>query len=253
MKKLLVITLVYAMMLSVSVLAAEVEEVSFLGLRLGEATIDEAIAALVNAGHLRTEIEMENDAYLFSSFEYRFDDEDKRFALGGCDLGGVTVKSQTLVSIAGHTTYSTSLDFIYSLENGLIIKDYPKLLQGSYTFYPEETKQVFDDLASKLDIKYGPSKSYRDQIKFNDEEYLWIEEMKVWEQPGGTAIVLKTRWYTRDGTTPVNTDYFSGVDLVYTRFDVREKLDTLSAYYENLALEAEQQRIEENKDNTDGL
>lgn len=252
MNKILVVLVILVFLFSAaSAVASENEEITFLGLRLGESTPEEGIEALLNAGHLRADLNFKEDAYLFTPFEYSFDNEDSRFALGASDMAGYVVKSDTPVSIAGHVTSSTELQFIYSLENNTIIKENPKLVRGEYIFYPEEPKQVFDDLAAKLSMKYNNPKSYMSSFKY--ENQLRITEMKVWDRPNNTAAILEVEWFSQDGINPINTDYVLLVELRYAKTDVFAQLEQISEHYKDLKLEAETKQIEENLNNTDGL
>lgn len=228
-------------------------EATFLGLQFGVATPEDGMKALVEAGYLPGGIEEEADVYLFTPVDTTFEDKDKRFVFNGADKSGIELSSSEDHAVAGHTAIDTTLSFIYGFEDGVVVKDRPTLFEARYLFYPEETKQLFDDLLEKLNKVYGKSEVYTDKYKFSDEPYYWIEELAFWGMANDTGIFLQTRWYSEDGIIPVVTDYVSLLEIVYGRTNTYDQLQQISDFYNQQEFEAEQKRIEENKDNTEGL
>ena len=228
-------------------------EATFLGLQFGVATPEDGMKALVKAGYLPGSIEEEADVYLFTPVDTTFEDKDKRFVFNGADKAGIELSSSEDHTVAGHTAIDTTLSFIYGFENGAVVKESPVLFEARYTFYPKETKQLFDDLLVKLNQVYGKSEVYTETHKFTDEPYFWIEEMAFWGKANNTGIVLETRWFSKDGISPAVVDYIEFVEIIYGRTDTYNQLQQMSDYYKQQETEAEQKRIEENKDNKDGL
>ena len=218
-------------------------EATFLGLQFGVATPEDGMKALVKAGYLPGSIEEKADAYLFTLVDTTFEDKDKRFVFNGADKAGIELSSSEDHTVAGHTAVSTTLSFIYSFEDGVVVKERPSLFEARYTFYPEEPKQLFDDLLAKLNELYGESEVYTDTYKFSDDLYFSIEEMAFWGKANDTGIVLETRWHSKDGISPAIVDYVELVDIIYGRTDTYNQLQHMSDYYKQQETEAEQKQI----------
>lgn len=255
MKRLSLVLLIAIMLATVFSLSAFAydEEITFLGLRFNESSIEDAINAMMEKGYARYSINEKSPVWTLFS-----EDESEIYAYTDTWDGGIELEfsasGASPVFVAGHKVSYPSLYFLYDVKDGVVDRSKVNFVKASYRFYTEDQFAVFDDLLEKLSTIYGEPNIYVHTQKFINA----MNEMHTvasWYGPNDTAIVLSKEWRTLDGVTKEKTDYIGDdtVNLRYGVLNTSESIDTIEAENQAMKLEAEQQRIQENKENKDGL
>lgn len=256
MKKLLAMFLAFFLVVPTTSYAFD-DEVTFLGMRFGQATPEQAVEALVSNGYKYGNIRVEADTSIWTLYS---DDESAvyPYADTGSNPGGIGIDYYfgrgSEIKVAGHPIFSQDLYFLYDVVDGQINKDKATFVKASYRFQSLEQHALYNDLLSKLTKLYGEPELYEHKQEYINSNTKIIS-VATWKGLNDTAIVLSMEWRTVDGAIKIPTDYIGDdwVNLKYGLIDTSEKMIEIKAIYDKLALEAEKQRIEDNKDDTGGL
>lgn len=146
----------------------------------------------------------------------------------------------TFGTVAGHKVIAMKLQFIYDIQDGVVIadKDCAKLVSGKYTFSGENSKATYDDLIDKLIWLYGkPSMEY---LEKPGEKYR--EGHVLWEGGNDTGVCLYVRYQPDDET------HLGDLILEYGKTDIADDLEYINEYWEMRERDAKY-----NSENTDGL
>lgn len=169
------------------------------------------------------------------------------------------------VKVAGYDLFGLSVDCMFDVENGKVVKDpeRTRFYAGQYYIKNINSEAVYEDLLNKLNNQYGDGnevsrKSDTKRIRVDGVSYeatKW-KACTEWSDDHGAKILLVGNWLEQDNELFSKASYDDLLDegeiyITYYLSNCNEAISEIDQIQRQEALELQQNSIDEN--NSDGL
>lgn len=225
---------------------ASSDDISFLRLTFNESTMEDSIQALVEIGVRESSIFKEFNVRQFSLF--RKEESPKKEYLWVDEAGDVLkLGTGSKVKVAGFPIFGLEMQFMYTVENGIVNRNNPKLSFAEYSFNPLNQHELYYSLKEKLESLYGIATLYDSETTYYNYPKS-ITSVCSWHGSNNVAIVLSMTWSTEDGVTKVETDRALD-NFVYLKYGLENTKNRLSVleeiFWEQYEIRKKEEQVKE--------